>query len=255
MKTPPRKFYVTRKGFRRLSPCQCSTALASVRAPENGDTKPNRKKSKMNLIKKSILVLAALAAVSSIHAQTGAATKPTGSLGLRYAEASFGTQEFSNVGDNAYAAGLAVNLPVRASLDVTFSYSHSWLNSSFDLDSDALSASATYFTTIGRAKPFFALGLGYEWDRFAGAGIAYRDSYGIWGGAIGVEVPVAFVTLTPRISYVDDFESGADYSVSYGIEASHWFTPKLAGYAGFAYNDPKGGGDSWNYTLGVRLKF
>lgn len=210
----------------------------------------------MNLIKKSALALAALVAAGIINAQSNAAAKPAGALGIRYADVSFNLQDYRNFGDHGYGLSAAVNLPVLSNLDVNLSYGHSWLNSSFDLKGDVLGAAATYFTTVGNAKPFVGLGLGYEWDRLSSLGTTVRDDYGIWGAAVGFEVPVSVVTVTPSITYVDGFKSSVDYSLTYAVEGSYWFTKTVAGYANVSYNDPKGsGGESWNYTLGVRLKF
>lgn len=210
----------------------------------------------MNLIRKSTVALAALVAAGAIHAQSETVAKPIGSLGVRYVDISLGLEDYRGLSDNAYDASVAVNLPVLSSLDVGFSYGHVWLNSTADLDGDVLAASATYFTKIDTVKPFFSLALGYQWQRASGFGVTVKDDSGLWGAAIGFEVPVQAVTLTPRIAYVDGFDSDVGHEVSYGVEASCWLTAKVAGFVDVSYSDPQGsGGESWNYSLGVRLKF
>lgn len=207
----------------------------------------------MNLIKKSMLALSALAAVSTMHAQSDVA-KPTGALGIRYAEASFGLQDIKHLSDHAYSLGASVNLPIQSSLDLGFGYSYAWLDSSIDLRSEVLAASVTFHEKIKSVTAFTSVALGYQWDR--ARGYSAKDSAGVWGVAVGVEVPLRAVTLTPAISYTDSFEGNRDYALSYGVEASHWFTAKLAGFADVSYIDPKGRGDeTWNYSVGVRLKF
>lgn len=210
----------------------------------------------MNLIQKTTLVLSTLVAATIIHAQNNASGQPAGSLGVRYAEAAFGVQDFQNFGDNAYQGSLSVNIPVQASLDVGLSYGHAWLDSTVDQRSDALAASATYYTAIGSVKPFLGLAVGHQWDRASFLGSTAHDDFWFWGAAIGVEIPVQAVTLTPRLTYVDGLESGHDYNVTLGTEASYWFTNQVAGFVDVSYSDPKGNsGESWNYSAGVRLKF
>lgn len=208
----------------------------------------------MNLIKKSMLALSALAAVSTMHAQSDVA-KPTGALGIRYAEASFGVQDIKHLSDEAYSLGASVNLPIQSSLDLGFGYSYAWLDSVGELRSEVLAASLTFHEKIQGVTAFTSVALGYAWDRAALSGVTARETAGVWGVAVGVEVPFRAVTITPRISYTDSFKSYRDYSVNYGVEATHWFTAKLAGFADVSYIDPKGSDESWNYTVGLRLKF
>lgn len=215
----------------------------------------------MNQIKKTMIALSVLVAAGTVLAQS-TESSPAGNLGVRYAEATFGAQDLPGISDNAYSLGAAVNLPVHTNIDVGLGYSHDWLKfdgnsqqSAFDLRSDTLLASVTLHVPVQRVNVFTSIALGYRWDRVSGF-MAGSGDEGVWGAAAGVEVPLPGVTLTPVIAYTDSLEGFGAGTFAYGIEASRWFTTKLGGFASASYLDPKAFSEgSWNYAIGVRLKF
>ena len=209
--------------------------------------------------KKLLSVLAALAAGVSAMAQSIPApttSSSTGLLGQRYVDASFSAQDAHSFSDHAYGLGVAVNLPFNESLDFGLGYDYGWLNSSVDTRSHTLSASATTYTTYNGMKPFFGAALGYGWTRAEVGSFSHKDNNGIWGLGAGVEIPVKAVTLTPSLSYADSFKGGSTGVYAAGLEANHWFTKAVAGFADVSFSDARGhGGEAWNYGVGVRVKF
>lgn len=203
-------------------------------------------------------VLAALtASISAFAQQIPAPTQSqTGVLGQRYADVSFGAQDFHGFSDNAYGLGVGASLPFNESLDVGFGYGYNWLDSNAELRSQTLSTSATAYTHYKGVKPFVGAALGYQWTKTKFSTFSVKNHDWVWGLGVGVEVPVGVVTLTPSIGYADTFDGGGNGYYTTGIEANHWFTKTVAGYADVSFSDVRGsGGESWLYSIGVRVKF
>jgi hypothetical protein len=144
-------------------------------------------------------------------------------------------------------------------------------------------ANLTAYTNYQGVKPFAEVAVGYSWAKdklsFGGTPVSDdRDDTGLWGLGVGVEIPLGAVTVTPRITYQDDFEGGAPGitnpaasgtgstvaisrggrggAFGYSTEAHMWFTRAVGGFAEVTYSDPTGGGtQSWTYALGARLRF
>ena len=117
-----------------------------------------------------------------------------------------------------------------------------------------VNGSATAYTTFNGVKPFVTGGVGYQWSRASG----FSNDQALWGGAVGVEIPVASFTLTPRIAYVDDFESPrmSSQQTSYEVEANYWISPRTSVFASVGYTDVNRTNiDSWDYSIGARFKF
>ncbi len=247
----------------------------------------------MNPTKKIILALTALAAAGAILAQqtdtnqtattdqsavtTNQTTPPPpaapsgGLLGKRYVDLNFGVQDIRHVSKDAYTAGLSGNFPVAPGVDLGAGYSHSWLNSTATtprVDTDVVQGTVTLFppnnTFSNGAKPFVAGGIGYQWDNATLSGTPHSfsftsdDDYALWALAAGVEIPFGAFSLTPAISYNDDFRSSRKsvQAYNYGAEANYWVTDEFAVYAGASYQDVRHSSfDSWIYDAGVRLKF
>lgn len=211
----------------------------------------------MNLTKKMILALGVFAAGVS-YAQTAPTvatteSNPVGLLGQSYTEASFGATDIRHFSKDQYSLGVVANAPIAPNFDFSAGYDYSWFN---DLGhANSVFASVTAYTTLsGGAKPFVAGAVGYTWERYS----VFRDDYATWGGAVGVEIPVGSLTLTPRIVYADDFRGSAD-SVnqwSYGVDANYWLNRKLAIFGAVDYIDIDGADDgAYAFTAGVRYKF
>ena len=208
----------------------------------------------MNLTKNTLLALGAFAAAAASFAQTAPApaAAPVGLLGQSYSEASFGFTEIKHFAKDQYSLGVASNLPVAPNFDLGAGYSYSWLRGLGH--THTIVGGATAYTTFNGVKPFASAALGYQWDRYAG----FRDDQAIWGGSVGVEIPVSVISVTPRISYADDFHGTARSTQqwTYGVEANYWVTRTAAVYADVSYSDVKDTKvDAWTYTVGARFKF
>ena len=209
----------------------------------------------MNLTKKILFALGLLAASASYAQTAPASSSSNGLLGQRYVDVSLGVQDLKDFPDNFYAAGASVNLPaVPSLLDVGASYSYSWLRGTFRGHANTVGVYGTAYTLLGSAKPFLTAGVGYQWanTRFG------SDSQGLWGLGAGIEIPAGAFTITPRVSYADDFEDGFESTQqwSYGAEGNYWFSPAKAFYVSVGYTDvARSPIEAWNYTAGFRFKF
>lgn len=229
---------------------------------------------------------------TSVAAQPQSTTVPpsSGVLGQRYAEISGSASDPHGSSDFGFGGTLAANVPLGAGLDLGFGYGYSRTRTEFFSGlleqrgrEHVLGTSVTAYTTYQGVKPFAEAALGYSWakDKLSFAGTTVlddRDDAGLWGLAVGVEIPFGAVTFTPRISYQDDFKSGSARITSptgpgtgsglivsgggrggafdYGTEAHVWFTRAVGGFAEISYSDPTGGGtQSWTYAVGARLRF
>ncbi len=209
----------------------------------------------MKLTQKITLALGLLAAAGTSIAQT--ASNSTGLLGTRYVEYSFGGQDIAQLKPNLYSLGASVNAPlVPGAFDVGASYEYSWIRGSgLRGHSNSFGGYGTFYTALAGVKPFVGAGVGWQWSRTRGFG---GDDQGVWGAAVGVEIPAGAFTLTPRIGYGDDFESSVNSSqqVTYGVDANYWVNAKTAVYGAVSFTDVRASSlESWNYEVGVRLKF
>jgi len=195
---------------------------------------------------KSIKLLAVIAAVaSSVTAFAQQAPAPSaGLLGQRYAQASFGYFDIKNSPVDAFAAGLGVNLPISASLDVGLSYAHGWIESFSNIDSDVVIGDATFIHVSDTFKTFTTLSLGYDWNDF--------QERTIWGARAGAEF-----RLTPRAAlalsagYDDDFKSGNNGLWDGTARANYWATDKVALIGSVTWIE---GGDV-GFSIGAALRF
>jgi hypothetical protein len=80
------------------------------------------------------------------------------------------------------------------------------------------------------------------------------DDEGLYAIGLGVEAAVGAVILTPTISYSDSFEE-SDPTYSYGIDAHYWITSKVGVRTAVSYSDYGSDLESWNYRIGLRVKF
>jgi hypothetical protein len=199
--------------------------------------------------------LLAVAATGTSYAQQApAAHDASGLLGQKYAEVSFGMQDIYHVSPNGYSLGVSSNVPVTRYLDIGAGYSYDWIKGNVHGHTNTLGATATAYTTVAGVKPFAGVGLGYEWIRAAGFG----DDFALWAAAVGVEIPTRIVTITPTITYSDDFQrsSRSSQDFTYGVDVSRWITKTTAAFIGVNYSDTLSStADAWTYTVGARLKF
>ena len=205
-------------------------------------------------IGKLILALGLAASALTGRAQTTTAANPVGTLGHSYTEVSFGAQDIQHVTPNFYDLGLSGNVPVAPNFDFGGGYSYGWIQGSAPGHTNTLNAYTTAYLTTHGARPFASAGLGYQWAHFAGT----SNDEGFWTAAIGVEIPAGLFSITPRIAYIDDFHRSGNSSqqTTYEVEGNYWMSPRTAVFANLGQTDVHGSAfDSWNYRVGVRMKF
>lgn len=211
----------------------------------------------MKLTKKIILAFGVLATGAG-YAQTATSTTSTtttgsGLLGHRYTELSLGAENIDHLSNHGYSVGASANNPiVPGVLDAGASYSYSWIRGPLKGHANTIGAHATAYTALAGVRPFATAALGYQWTsaRF-GAG----DDEAIWGAAIGVEIPAGVVTVTPRISYGDDFDSDSRAWTT-SVEVNYWYSRTSAVYTSLGRTDVRRSPfDSWNWEIGLRARF
>lgn len=223
-----------------------------TRTPDFTVGKPKQNPNPMNLNKKMILALGVLAVAGAGYAQSPNEAV-TGTLGQRFVDVSYGLQDVRRIGDNIQDADLAFNAPLTPFVDVGVSYGYAWGRGALRGHSNTLGTAATYYGTLQGVKPFATVGLAYRWDRFLGG----RDNYGLWGAGAGVEIPVSRgFTVTPGVSYADDFEGGDSRDFTYSVEANYWVSRTSAVYGSIARTDAhRSPFDVWHYDIGLRFRF
>ena len=204
----------------------------------------------------SLCLIALFAAALGRAQTTDDRRAPTGVLGHNYGEISFGLQDIRHIGPNFYDLSVAGNAAVLPRLDLGGAFSAGWIRGNIDGNASLLNGSATTYTLLGSVKPFLSTGLGYEWTSVPGRS---EDKWR-WGASVGVEVPVfdGIMSLTPRITYGDDFRHGArstDYW-TFEAEGNAWLTRTTGLFAGVSFTDVnRSRFDSWNGRLGLRMLF
>ena len=211
----------------------------------------------MKTTKNIILALGLLTAATASNAQTTTAmSAPTGLLGVQYTELEFGVQDIKHVSPHAYSLSASANTAlVAGQLDGGASYSYSRIGGSVRGHSNTIGGYLTAYAPMNGVKPFVSAGLGWEWSSYRNVG---SDNQALWGGAVGVEIPAGFVTITPRLSYADDFEGTrkSGQAWTYAVEANHWCSKTTAIFASIGKTDVRHSRfDSWNYSVGLRSKF
>lgn len=204
---------------------------------------------------KIISVGLGLLAAGTTWAQTTTSSTPTGLLGQRYGELSAGLHDVHNLSDNAYTVGASVNLPVAPFFDAGVSYNYDWIRGAFPGHANTGSTYLVAYKPMQGVKPFVGAALGWQWSR---SGLFAGDAHGVWGATAGVEIPVGEITLTPRVSYADDFEATnvSAQQWSWGIEANYWATARTAFFGSIGRSDVMHSPvRSWDYQFGMRVKF
>ena len=178
-----------------------------------------------------------------------------GLLGERYTELGFGLDDIRHVSDHGYSVETGANDPIIPGLlDAGASYSYSWIRGPFRGHANTIGAYATAYSRFERVKPFVSTALGYQWTstRFG------SDEQTLWGLATGVEIPAGAVTITPRISYADDFENTQNSSQAWTFqtEVNYWVNRTTALFGSIGKSDVRRSSiDSWNYQVGLRARF
>ncbi len=202
----------------------------------------------MNTITKWVSVLAAVAASSSVFAQTApenpAFVGSSGLLGQRYAEYGLGFIDVKDRDADVFAAGVTVNLPVAPSIDVGLNYSYGWLEGDTSVDTHDLSVDGIYYLDSGKLKPFGGLSLGYSWNNW--------DDSANWGVFGGAEYQInSQIVVSASVGYDDDFENGDDGAFDGTVRGNYWFTKTVSAFAAVSFIE----GGHRGFAVGASLKF
>lgn len=212
----------------------------------------------MKLTKKITFALGLLATGVS-YAQSSAPTTTStghGLLGHRYTELVFGVDDVKHISTHGYSVGASANNPiVPGKVDAGAGYTYSWIGGALKGHANTLTTYATAYAPLSGVKPFASAALGYQWTSLK---FGQGDEQAIWGAAIGVEIPAGIVTLTPRLTYQDDFEGTPRSSQAWtaSVEANYWFNQNSAVFGSIGHSDVRRSPvDAWSYQIGLRARF
>ena len=192
----------------------------------------------------SLLSAAALAQSTTVETESATA----GLLGKRYVAAGFGWTDINHSTVEGMDAGLGVNVPVFANVDLSVGYSYAWLEGDIGLAHE-LNTAVTGYITRGQDKYFASAVLGYDWidsDRNIGG------DHAVWGAEVGIERAVNdTVSVTVSAGYADDFGQHRDSLWKGTLGATYNFTAKVVGAASVSLLE----GGSIGYNAGVAFRF
>lgn len=193
----------------------------------------------------SALVVGTAAFAQQTPSAQGTASKSAGLLGQRYASASFGYADINKSSVDAFAAGAAVNLPVRSNLDIGFGYARGWIESFSDANVDSIGVDATFIHTADTFKTFSSVRLGYDWGFF-------EEEATTWGASAGAEFAFGSATaLTVSASYSDNFKDG-DHGVWSGTATvNRWLNDRIGVVGSVSLIE----GGNIGYSAGVAFRF
>lgn len=173
-----------------------------------------------------------------------------GLLGQTHASYNYSFKNLDHTGVDIHALDFEYNRAVEDGLD-TFAAIHAGRSSSFTggrLKEYGFNFGARLHRHYRGARPYWELGLGWDWLRVPGN----KDNSFIWESALGVEMPVATgLSLTPYVKYADaiDYRDGDRWF--YGLKGNYWLSQRTALQAGVERQDDR----SWNYRFGVNFRY
>lgn len=179
----------------------------------------------MNSISKLAGVFAALAVTAFAQTEQVAATESesSGLIGKKYVAAGFNFIDVNASKTDAFSTGAFVNVPFNSVVDITSSFSHSWLEANSGANAQNFNVGAVSYLTEGAAKPFVSVGLGYTWTSDNSEGLRYNV------GA-GVEYQLTKqLSLTLSSTFADGFrrrtQTNEEFSGTVG--ANYWVTKEI----------------------------
>jgi hypothetical protein len=223
----------------------------------------------MNLTKKLVFVLAAVATAWAVRADVPASTgtaadldASAGTLGQRYGSFSLTDQSVNHSSNDLYEVDFGLNDPLTRYLDVGAELAYAnFKHIDLERHSYILNTDATAYWVFRGLKPFATVDLGYEWDNLnAPGGYLDRPNYGTWGATVGIEIPTHPASITPYMTHQDDFRHSthSEQANDFGIDINYWI-PNHTDWAIFAdigYQEALHSiYDSWYWTIGLRQKF
>lgn len=226
---------------------------------------------------KTLISTVALFAAATVFAQSGSQSiwfpkgddYGQGSIGKRYAGASFSIDNPHGYTDLGYGTNIGVNIPVVNHIDVSAGVGYSWLNYNYpsyyygpieiDQKYTSLNASVTIYNTIeNNIKPYIAFNVGQTFAKLSTNHVGHNTNFETWGAVVGAEFPYKWLAVDVSIGYDDDLMrpaySGQDTFAT--ARLSSWITEKIGVNVGVSFVRPMHNfEDSWVFDAGVRFRF
>jgi len=212
---------------------------------------------------KTLIGTVALLTASTVFAQTGSCVlfpkgdqDGQGTIGRRYAEGYLSLQDVRGSSDNVFGGGVGGNLPLCCGIDLLGDINYtSYKPDNFSTTLTNFDGSVRLYNKVeDDVKPFIQAGLGMTFGDVRD----HSTNWINWSVGVGAEFPYKWVSVTPSISYRDDFRhSGAStQSLNYAVEFSSWATPQVGVFAKVTYVDVRhDGANATGLTAGLRVRF
>jgi hypothetical protein len=201
-----------------------------------------------------------------------------GTIGKRYVDAGLSAESLRHTAHNIGGANLGVNLPLTSLIDISGGYDYNWENipvynwwynnnegysvekSNIHLHNHRASSNITFYNVIENGiRPFVSVGLERNWTDSSGAfGNYAAETRNGWNVSAGAEFPYKWISVTPRVSYQDDFKTSSRSFQAWGVgaEVSAWITHKIGAYVNVTFYDTlHTADDNWVIGAGVRFRF
>lgn len=191
-------------------------------------------------------LVAALSLGSLASAQSTAPGRGASLLGARTAELGFGYVDVNASSVDAFAGNLSLNLPVATGVDLTASYTHSWVEGHGNLNAELLDVGVVGYRDLGAVTAFGQLTLGYDWAEYG-----WADDF-VWGVRAGAEYsPTQTVTLIGSVGYDDGFDSSTEGAFDGTVRINYRASDKLVPYLSATWLE----GGSIGASIGVAYRF
>lgn len=206
----------------------------------------------------SLLLTAAVALglAAPARAQTTVAPEPapvtrsSGLLGQTYAGLSYAFVDLDDSGVDASRSTLSFNQAVRDGLDSTLDYEYARTDRILGsrLTQHSLLIGARAFTNYNGIKPYAEAGIGWAWQKFAGA----SDNSFAWAASVGAEFELApAFTVAPFVRYTDLAKGSNNDAWEFGAKANYWLNEKWSVLGALSRDDDS----NMSYRLGVNFRY
>lgn len=174
-----------------------------------------------------------------------------GLLGQTYGTLTYSYVDLAHTSTHADNYRFEMNQPLAFGLDGVFAYDYAQtgaIGGSRLRQHELSTALRAFSNSFNWGKPYVEAGVGYAWNRFAGA----SDNSFLWGVAAGTEFQVASsATLTPYVQYADTPDLTSEGIWNFGVRGSYWVDTQWAVTAGLERNDEQ----STAFTVGTNFRF
>lgn len=212
---------------------------------------------------KTFVGTVALLAASTVFAQTSSCVlfpkgdeDGQGTIGRRYADGYLSIQDVRGTTTNVYGGGGGANIPLCSGIDLNGGVGYtSYKPDDFSTTLTTLGGNVKFYNKAeGGVKPFVTGGLGMTFGDVNSHSTSWVD----WNVGVGAEFPYKWISITPSITYHDDFRHNgvSTQSLHYAVDFNSWATSQVGVYAKVVCIDTwHDANPAFGLALGVRVRF